>query len=188
VFDLILIWLAYLHLMKNDQLNVLRAGDVWQLSGPAAERFGVVNEFLTHLADRNYSPRTQRAYAFDLMAFGRWLETEGVVLPEVDTDVLLRFLTACREAVLPGRPGGTSSLSLRPFTPPCELMCSTLAVTPRWMAMAVVDRGPVRPPTNSTRSRALSPLDVSSLEPPHAAQRIACGRQTEPSSSLPVSV
>ncbi len=25
---------------------------------------------------------------------------------EVDTDVLLRFLTACREAVLPGRPGG----------------------------------------------------------------------------------
>jgi site-specific recombinase XerD len=92
--------------MTSEQLNVLRAGAVWQLSGPAVERFGLVNEFLSHLADRNYSPRTQRAYAFDLMAFGRWLETEGVVLAEVDTDVLLRFLTACREAALPGRPGG----------------------------------------------------------------------------------
>lgn len=65
----------------------------------------LVNEFLTHLADRNYSPRTQRAYAFDLMAFGRWLETEGVALSEVDTDVLLRFLTACREMTVAGRPG-----------------------------------------------------------------------------------
>jgi hypothetical protein len=106
VFDLCLIRLAYLHLMVNEQLNVLCGGDVWRLSGLAAERFALVNEFLGHLADRNYSPRTQRAYAFDLLAFGRWLETEGVVLAEVDTDVLLRFLTACREAVLPGRPGG----------------------------------------------------------------------------------
>ena len=106
MFDLDLIWLAYLHLMTKEQLNVLREGDVWQLSGPAVERFGLMNEFLTHLADRNYSPRTQRAYAFDLMAFGRWLDSERLPLAEVDTDVLLRFLTACREAVLPGKPGG----------------------------------------------------------------------------------
>jgi site-specific recombinase XerD len=106
VFDLGLIRLAYLHLMTSEQLTVLRVGDVWQLSGPAAGRFELVNEFLSHLADRNYSPRTQRAYAFDLMAFGRWLETEDLALAEVETDVLLRFLTACREAVLPGRPGG----------------------------------------------------------------------------------
>jgi site-specific recombinase XerD len=66
----------------------------------------LVNEFLGHLADRNYSPRTQRAYAFDLLAFTRWLHREGLTLTEVDTDVLLRFLTACREAVLPGRRGG----------------------------------------------------------------------------------
>jgi site-specific recombinase XerD len=106
VFDLALIRLAYLHLMTSEPLNVVLEGEVWQLSGLAVERFGLVNEFLAHLADRNYSPRTQRAYAFDLMAFGRWLETEGVELADVDTDVLLRFLTACREAVLPGRPGG----------------------------------------------------------------------------------
>ncbi len=106
VFDLGLIRLAYLRLMGSEQLSVLLVGGVWQLSGPAAERFGLANEFLTHLADRNYSARTQRAYAFDLVAFGRWLESVGVGLAEVDTDVLLRFLTACREAVLPGRPGG----------------------------------------------------------------------------------
>ena len=42
-----------------------------------------------------------RAYAYDLLAFARWL-MEGVGLAEVDIDVLLRFLTACREATLPG--------------------------------------------------------------------------------------
>lgn len=92
--------------MSDERLNVLRDGDLWQLSGSTATGYEVVNEFLRHLADRNYSPRTQRAYAFDLLAFARWLEIQGVLLSEVDTDVLLRFLTACREAVLPGRPGG----------------------------------------------------------------------------------
>ncbi|MGH3817708.1 MAG: site-specific integrase [Pseudonocardiaceae bacterium] len=69
-------------------------------------RFGLVNEFLGYLADRNYSPGTRRSYAFDLLAFARWLDGEGIGLAGVDVDVLLRFLTACREAVLPGRAGG----------------------------------------------------------------------------------
>ena len=30
---------------------------VWQLRGTAAEKFGLVNEFLGYLADRNFSPR-----------------------------------------------------------------------------------------------------------------------------------
>lgn len=92
--------------MTNESLNVRCEGGLWLLSGTAAPGFGVVNEFLSHLADRNYSPRTQRAYAFDLLAFTRWLDAEDLVLAAVDTDVLLRFLTACRETVLPGRPGG----------------------------------------------------------------------------------
>jgi len=46
---------------------------VWQLRGTAAEKFGLVNEFLGYLADRNFSPRTCRAYAYDLLAFARWL-------------------------------------------------------------------------------------------------------------------
>ena len=101
-----MIRLGYLCLVTDDRLRVVRDGEVWLLAGPAAARFGLVNEFLGYLADRNYSPRTRRAYAFDLLAFARWLDGEGIELAEVDADVLLRFLTACREAVLPGRPGG----------------------------------------------------------------------------------
>jgi integrase/recombinase XerD len=77
----------------------------WILAGPGAERFGLVNEYMSHLADRNYSPRTVRAYGFDLLAFCRWLGDQDVELAAVTTDVLLRFLAACRQARVPGRPG-----------------------------------------------------------------------------------
>ena len=39
-------------------------------------------------------------------AFARWLVGEDIALVDVDVDVMLRFLTACREATLRGRPGG----------------------------------------------------------------------------------
>ncbi len=92
--------------MAGDRLTVVEDGGVWCLRGAAADRFGLVNEFLGYLADRNFSPRTCRAYAFDLLAFTRWLDSEAVVLADVDVDVLLRFLTACRAATPRGRPGG----------------------------------------------------------------------------------
>jgi hypothetical protein len=93
-----MIRLRYLCLVTDDRLRVVRDGEVWLLSGPAAARFRLINEFLGYLADRNYSPRTRRSYAFDLMAFARWLDSEGTDLAGVDVDVLLRFLTACRGA------------------------------------------------------------------------------------------
>lgn len=65
----------------------------------------MVDEYLAHLGDRNYSPKTIRAYGFDLLAFCRWLAGEGIALAAVDTEVLLKFLRACREARRPGRPG-----------------------------------------------------------------------------------
>lgn len=77
----------------------------WVLTGPDAIGFVLVNEFLAYLVDRNYSPRTVRAYAFDLLAFCLWLVGESVALDAVDTDVLLRYLSACREASVPGRTG-----------------------------------------------------------------------------------
>jgi integrase/recombinase XerD len=77
----------------------------WTLAGPAAPRFVLVDEFLAHLADRNYSPKTVRAYGYDLLGFCRWLLAEEQPLPEVTTEVLLRFLRACREARVPGRSG-----------------------------------------------------------------------------------
>ena len=77
----------------------------WALTGPAASRFGLVGEYLAYLADRNYSPKTVRAYGYDLLAFCRWLVAEERPLAAVTTEVLLRFLRACREATVPGRPG-----------------------------------------------------------------------------------
>jgi site-specific recombinase XerD len=78
----------------------------WRLAGPAAAGFALVDEYLGYLADRNYSPRTVRAYAFDLLHLCRWLAGEGLGLDAVTTDVLLRFLASCRESVTARRPGG----------------------------------------------------------------------------------
>jgi hypothetical protein len=66
----------------------------------------VINDYLGYLADRGYSPRTVRAYAFDLLAFARWLLEAGLGVNEVTTEALLRFLAFCRAAPAPGRAGG----------------------------------------------------------------------------------
>ena len=77
----------------------------WVLDGQAASQFGLVDEYLAYLADRNYSPKTVRSYGFDLLAFCRWLLSDDTSLSEVTTEVLLGFLRACRQARIPGRPG-----------------------------------------------------------------------------------
>jgi site-specific recombinase XerD len=91
---------------EDQDLMVGEDAGVWSLRGPGAGEFALVNEFLAYLADRNFSPRTGRAYAYDLLAFGRWLLEVDLTLSEVDIDSMLRFLTACREATPRGRPGG----------------------------------------------------------------------------------
>ena len=78
----------------------------WSLVGSGPGGVEVVNDYLGYLADRGYSPRTVRAYAFDLLAFARWLVEAGLAVDEVSTEVLLRFLAFCRATSLPGRPGG----------------------------------------------------------------------------------
>jgi len=88
-----------------DELRLERHGGGWALAGGAVDQFGLVNEYLGYLADRNYSAQTVRVYGFALLAFCRWLADEGLGLEAVDTDVLLRFLAACRQAIVPGRPG-----------------------------------------------------------------------------------
>jgi integrase/recombinase XerD len=90
--------------VATEELRLEQVGGRWQLAGPAAEAYGLVNEYLNYLADRNYSSATVRAYGFDLLAFCRWLANEGVSLEAVATDVLLRWLAACRAVRLPGRP------------------------------------------------------------------------------------
>jgi integrase/recombinase XerD len=90
---------------NGSSLQLERDGDSFRLDGYEAGRFALVNAYLSYLADRNYSPRTVRAYGFDLLAFCRWLTDECLDLDAVTTDVLLQFLAACRATRLSGRPG-----------------------------------------------------------------------------------
>lgn len=92
--------------MGEVELRLEQVRAEWRLVGSAVERFVLINDFLAYLADRRYSPRTVRAYAFDLLHFARWLLAEGLALEAVTTATVLRFLAACRAAQLPGRPGG----------------------------------------------------------------------------------
>lgn len=87
-------------------LRVQERDGRWAIAEDGAGALALANEFLGYLAGRNYSPRTVRGYAFDLLHFARWLDREGLRLEEVTTEVLLLYLAACRSASLPGRPGG----------------------------------------------------------------------------------
>jgi integrase/recombinase XerD len=50
----------------------------WMFAGPAASRFELVDEYLAHLVDRNYSPKTVRAYGYDLLrSAGGWLPKDS---------------------------------------------------------------------------------------------------------------
>ena len=91
--------------ISESGLRLEQRDGAWGLAGSGAEGFGLVDEYLAYLADRNYSPKTVRAYGFDLLAFCRWLLAEQQPLATVTTEVLLRFLRACREATVAGRPG-----------------------------------------------------------------------------------
>jgi site-specific recombinase XerD len=92
--------------METDPgLRLETAGGAWLIVGARSGAFATVNEYLGYLADRDYSPATVRAYGFDVLAFCRWLASEGLGLCGVNTDVMLRYLSACRHATVPGRPG-----------------------------------------------------------------------------------
>ncbi|HVB50142.1 MAG TPA: tyrosine-type recombinase/integrase [Acidimicrobiales bacterium] len=91
--------------MASTKLRLEQRAESWSLAGADVTRFKLVNEYLSYLSDRNYSPQTVRVYGFSLLAFCRWLTSENVELDAVNTDVLLRYLAACRQATVRGRPG-----------------------------------------------------------------------------------
>jgi hypothetical protein len=68
-------------------LRLEQRDDGWVLAGPEADRFGLVNEYLSHLADRDYPPRTLRSCGFDLLAFCRWLHGEQIEIGAVTAEV-----------------------------------------------------------------------------------------------------
>ena len=75
-------------------LKAIAHDGTWALAGTAATGFSLANEYLSYLSDRRYSPRTVRAYAFDLLHFCRWLDADGTALEAVITDTLLRYLAS----------------------------------------------------------------------------------------------
>ena len=77
----------------------------WRLTGEATV-VADANAYLGYLQDRNYSPRTVRAYGYGLVAFCRWLQVVGLTPAGVVTDDVLGFLSACRQEQVPGRPWG----------------------------------------------------------------------------------
>jgi site-specific recombinase XerD len=92
--------------MATSPLRLDRRGPGFVLTGRGAERFKLIDDYLDYLADRAYSAHTIEAYAFDLLSFARWLESEQLALEAVTTDSLVRYLAACRLAPVRGRPGG----------------------------------------------------------------------------------
>jgi len=77
------------------EFRVEARDDGWVVTGPSAVGLQLVNDYLGYLSDRHYAPGTRRSYAFDLLALCRWLDEQRLRLNEVDTAVLLRFLTSC---------------------------------------------------------------------------------------------
>ena len=88
------------------ELRVERRDGRWALAGDGFDDLDLLNEFLGYLADRNYAPLTVRSYAFDLLHFARWMGSESHSLDAVDTDLLLRYLAACRSQLLAHQHGG----------------------------------------------------------------------------------
>jgi site-specific recombinase XerD len=92
--------------MAPESLKLSKQESSWVLEGRSARSFALINDYLGYLVDRAYSPRTVEAYAFDLLSFARWLLSEKVALEAVTTDVVVRYLAACRRATVRGRSGG----------------------------------------------------------------------------------
>jgi hypothetical protein len=139
----------------------------WQLADAADG--DLINHYLSYLADRGFSAHTVRAYAFDLLAFARWLDGEQLPLAAVTTDVLL--LPAAGRPLSAGPAGNPAERDAAP--PVWELGVATWVLTGR-LGRSGYCRGRARP------SEAGSAPCSTSLRPP--------GRHTRTTSRSPVTV
>jgi site-specific recombinase XerD len=84
--------------VNQDELRAEETTDGWRLVGRDPARLQLANDYLAHLVDRNYSPRTVRSYAYDLLDFARFLAREAPADPDaIGVDVLLAYLASCRK-------------------------------------------------------------------------------------------
>lgn len=85
-------------MITTTELRAEQRDGAWLLAGPAGhpDDLRLCNDYLGYLADRHYAAGTRRSYAFDLLAFARWLAGQQLRLEAVDTGALLGFLAWCR--------------------------------------------------------------------------------------------
>lgn len=73
----------------------IAASGLYFVDGPG-DLVAQANAFLETVTQRGFSPRTVRAYAFDLVVFFRWLAASGRRLDQVDEQELLEYVGAQR--------------------------------------------------------------------------------------------
>jgi len=70
----------------------------FRLVDPGGRDLDSANEFLATLAVRGLSPRTTRAYGFDLVSFHRWLDDTGLSVEGLQAKGLITFIAALHQA------------------------------------------------------------------------------------------
>jgi integrase/recombinase XerD len=147
--------------VSQDGLSLEPSESSWVLAGDRVDRFALVNDYLSYLADRNYSPRTIRTYGFSLLAFCRWLSDEDIELSAVTADVLLRFLAACRIERVAGRPSGSNVVRLdgrrADSLSPATINLRLAAVSGLFSFWSMRDPDMANPVPKGTEARRLSP-------------------------------
>ncbi len=68
-----------------------RDGAGWRLEGVWRD-IGVANRFLAHLVARAFSPATVRAYAYDLVNFGRFCHESKIAITDALPSDLFDYL------------------------------------------------------------------------------------------------
>lgn len=82
----------------SQRIRVIASGEHHQLAGVKSRELEVANKFLLSLDARGLSPRTIRAYAYDLLVLYRWLDGCPKALEELKQPDLLEFVHAQKEA------------------------------------------------------------------------------------------
>lgn len=138
----------------------------WRLTGPDGEPLAGMNEYLGYLADRNYSPRTVRTYAYGLLAFARWLTASGLTIDAVGTSGVLDFLASCRQETVRGRPGPNVldlSGNRRDRLAPASINLRLAAVTGLYEYRAMLDPSSPSPIPKGRPSSWFAPGERSGL-------------------------
>lgn len=137
-------------------LRVIDAGELFVVSGEAAEReadVAVANRFLAHLQARNFARATQRAYAFDVLNFLRFLTEADIGLTEVSPTDVFDYLAWQQQ---PHR--GTSRvvrLAQRRGAAPATLNRRIAAVRGLFEYAVIIDMVPASPVPSPRRTSGL---------------------------------